>query len=694
MKSNLKGGNAVVRLLLAHGEKIGIAAILICAGLLIYSAINVPRMDAGRDPETLRTNANSAKQKIEAFTYESIAQQLDPSTPPEESPLVKVQPIDISKMKPLEASHFPTMAPVNPHVVPPMAPRTDPVLLAPEELEVHGDAGLWASADPAAIKQRQLAALKEAQKEQAAAEAERRRDDDDGDDRGRGRRRGRDRGRDDDDDEQQRGRNATIVMQPRTGVELSGFETITARSWVTVLARVPYKAQTQMYDDALKTARGYEPMRDIPQYIGYVVERAEVTPAGQGKWEEIALVHEKILVKELSTYPVNPPEVVASRFVHPLLTHPLPPLILKEWGERVSHSSMPLATEDIPPAEQEMIDAEKAADEPAEPATDDGGFGGARREPPVGGGAYGERGGYGGEMGGEYGGGRGGRGRGGYGGEYGGRGGGYGGEMGGEYGGRGGYGGGYGSLGRGADVQLAEFSWDGKTESVLLRFFDNSVEPGHSYRYRVRLAVKDVNDNVPVATLDKAVTERRSDIKENMRYYRLTDWSKASPIASVPLPARTYVMAAEAPTEAFNAQPEVEMLIKALNARFAAEIALPEKFLRGMVMNVRDKAKILWSNKYDEEKDPEFDFYTGVTVADIQGGEDLSSKNRDLTAPARVMLMDAAGKLQVHRELQDQSTVKDFNAALEAPRDGDGRGGYGGEYGGRGGRGGRGRGGY
>jgi hypothetical protein len=693
MKTNLKGGNAVVRLLLAHGEKIGIAAILICAGLLIYSALNVPRLEAGKDAETLRATANRAKTKIEAFTYEGIAESIDPTADPAESPIIKKVPIDISGMKPLDPVAFPPIDPINAPVIPPMPARTDPVLLAPEELEVHADAGLWASANPEEIKARQKAALKAVQKEQQeAAEAERRRDDDEGEEGGRGRGRGRDRGRDRDDrddQEQERGRNTTIVMQPRTGVELSGFETITARSWVTVLAKVPYKTQSQMYDDALKVARGYEPNRDIPEYIGYVVERAEVTPEGQSKWVRMPQVHEKVLVKEISTYPVNPPEVVASRFVHPLLTHPLPPLILKEWDDRVSHSSMPLATEDIPPAEEEMLDAAEAAPaEEGEPA-DDGGFGGARREPPVGGEMYGERGGYGGEM-------DGGRGAyGGRGGEYGGRGG-YGGEMGGEYGGRGGYGGEYGGgggygrggygLGQGAGVELADFAWDGKTESVLLRFFDNTVEPGRRYRYRVQLAIKDVNDNVPIATLDKSVSERREKIKENMRYFRLTEWSKPSPIASVPLPARTYVMAAE-PGGA-----EVDMLIKALNSKFAAEIALFDSFTRGMVMNVSDKAKVVWSNQYEEEKDPVFDFFTGTTVADIQGGGELGEKNRDLTAPARVMLMDAAGKLTVHRELQDQPAVKEFNAALEAPQEGGGRGGYGGEYGG--GRGGGRRGGF
>lgn len=684
MKSNLKGGNAVVRFLLAHGEKIGIGAILICASLLIWSALQVPRLGPGKDSATLTSTANAARSKIDAFTWEDVAQQEAEQADAEGRMTFRAKEPDLSAMRDIDPASFPLIKNPNPPVVPPMAPRTDPTLLAPVDLEVHSDAGLWASANPEEIKRRQLEALKEAEKEKMA-EAERRRTESAEDDGGRAGRRGDRGGREAEQEERPRGRNATIVMQPRTGVELSGFETITAQSWVTVLARVPYKSQTQMYEDSLQTARGYEPMRDIPKYIGYVVERAEVTPQGQKEWKQIAQVYDQVLLNEIKTYPVNPPEVVSSRFVHPLLTHPLPPLILKEWDNRVSHSSMPLAEEDIPP--DQLLAAEAAAPAAEEPAEEEelGGFGGRRRQPAVGGeygrggyegDMYGGRGGYdrGGAMGrgGEYGGGYG---RGAYGGgEYGG------GRGGGGYG-RGGYG-----LGQGADVELAEFTWDGKTESILLRYFDNTVEPGHRYRYRVRLAMTDVNDGVPVAALDKSVTERRDKITPKMRYFRLTDWSEPSPIASVPLPARVYVMNASPPKSGFNAQPEAEFLIKALSSQYAAEIALPSSFTRGAVMNVRNRARVVWSNRYEERQDPEFNFYTGATLVDVQGGERLGRRNRDLTAPGRTVIMDAAGKLTVRQELKDAPAVQEFNAVLEMPaQERGGRGGYGGEYGAPGG---------
>jgi hypothetical protein len=702
MKSGLKGGNAVVRLLLAHGEKIGIAAILLCAGMLIWSALSVPTLDATQTPEQLSQKASQAESHVNSFKWQEVASQDLPETP-----VVKSKPFEVDAMHQLAKDHWPLLDPVNPPVIPPQKLRTDPVLLAAADLEVHADSGLWATANPDEIAGRKKAALAEQQRaEREEREREARESEDDDRDGGRGR--GRGRGRDDDrgdDEERPRGPNATVVVRPRQGVELEGFETINAQSWITVVARIPIKDQNNMYEDALENARGFNATADVPQYLGYLIERAEITHEGQGEWKLIKQVTDKSLIKELQSYPVFPPEVVASRFVHPVMTHPLPPLILKEWDDRVKHSSMSLAVDDVLPTD-EPLEEEPAEEEAAEgEAEDDGGFGVTR--PPAGaaGDPYGARGGY------EMDGGRGGRGgyemdggRGGYGMD-GGRGGGFGrggyDEM---DGGRGGYGmdggrggGGYGQMGTGRGVELASFTWDYKTSDILLRFFDNTVEPGHRYRYRVRLALMDVNEGVPVQHLDKTVTERREKLANaKLRTFRLTDWSDPSPIASVPLPVRLYLVAAE-PAKP-TAAPEAEILIKALDSKFAAEIARKEKASRGAVLNVREKAEVVWSNNYEEEQDPEFNFRTGATLVDVQGGEKLGKTNRNLVAPGRAVMMDAAGKLSILHELKDAPVVQDFDATKEMDQDGmgGGRGGYemdGGRGGGRGGRGRGGRGG-
>ncbi len=687
MKANLKGGNAIVRFLLAHGEKLGMIAIAGCAGWLLWSAMNVSRLESGKDPATLTSQAQQAKQHIESFTYQKIA-EIEPGE------IIKPDPLNVDAMKPPSEKDFPIMDVINRPVIEPMGPRTDPILLAPKDLEVNSDSGLWASGNPEEIKARQLKALAEAEraKREQEAQQERMRDQTEGD-RGRGRGGRGDRGGEGGREEAPtRGRNDPIVVPPQVGIALQGFEQVRPQSWVTVLAKVPVEAQYQMYEDSLLAARGYNSTRDMPIYLGYVVERAEVTNKGQGEWKEIAKVVRKTLERELSTYPVKPPEVVDSRYVHPLLTHDLPPLILKEWDNRVSHSSMPLAVEAA------MLEAEKleqAADEPLEEgAEEDEGFGSARlpgSQMGLPGGEYGGvreglGGGYG-RGGGEYGGGYGGEGGYGRGGGYGGMGGEYGG---GGYGGMGGYGGGRGGeygLGAGSAVQIPDFVWDHETSNVLLRYFDNSVEPGHRYRYRVRLALADVNNRVSVSHLDPEVVKRRKDLSKSEKAYRLTEWSKPSPVASVPLPARVYLANAEPAKEtSYNSQPEAEIIIKALNSEYAAEIAIKKSFIRGSVMNLYEKAMIIWSNRYAPEKHPEFDFRTGATVIDMRGGEDLSSRNRDLVAPARVVLMDAAGKLSVQQELKDEPAVEQFDAIIEQGQNDRSRGGLGGPggYGGRG----------
>ena len=295
-------------------------------------------------------------------------------------------------------------------------------------------------------------------------------------------------------------------------------------------------------------------------------------------------------------------------------------------------------------------------------------------------------GGYGGEgiMG------RGGYGMGGDGGE----------GMGGGYGGFGGYGGGYGggvaSLGRGSGVTLDTFRWDRETSHVLLRFFDDSkdVVPGHRYRYRVRLALKDVNRGVNEKYLDPTVNERRG---ANDKGFRYTQWSKPSGIATVPHPARVHLISAKpAKKSNFAAEGELELLVKALNSQFAAEIFKADFFTRGSVINLRDKASVIVSGEFDPEEDPdEFEFRTGITLVDFQGGHRLHNKNRDLVAPTRALLMDAAGKLFIQSELEDAEGVAEYQEALEQETDSrlrnrGGPGGYGGEgeFGGGGGFGG------
>lgn len=673
MKASLKNSNGFVRFLLRHGEKIGIVVLLAAAGMLFYSSLGRERLSNDQLPSAIETSANSARERVENMSWENF--------PPEEVvPPASEFPV-AAFSKPLPEGAFPPLPRYDGPITAPMELRQDPVLLAVRDLEVDTGSGIWASGDADELRARRLQALEEQRREAAEAEEERRRMAEEEENR---RGRGRGRGRDEDRYGEERGAfggsfgmdgqltpSGAVVIRPRGGAVTEDFMVIRARSWVVVKAVVPLKEQIELFKDALENARGYN-QSDFPEYRGYQVQRAEVTPEGVGDWQLLGNFYDKTLIEEISQWPVQTPEVVNSKFVHPLLTFPLPPMVLRMWDEEVTHSSMPLPTpedlmfpDEMPEDDPAAMDDETNAEEPDDPF--------ARRRPrrqpgamPYGGETDGYRG-----RGGEFGG----RAPGAYGGGRGGYGGGFDGEMGGygggEFGGYGrgammGMGGGYGMSSQG-DIELPTYQWDGKTKKLLFRFFDATVQPGARYKYRVRLVLSDPNANTPAKYLDPTVSARREE--EGNRTTRFTEWSEPSSTAVVPPPGLIYLASAQpASSSNYSSEPEAEFVVKTLNATYAAEAAIMEEFTRGSVINLHEYAKVIWSNAYrpeDDEKEPEFDFRTGVTLLDLTGGDKLDGL-RDLTAPARALMMDSGGRLSIKEELDDFETVREYNAIVEA----------------------------
>lgn len=685
--AKLKSGNVIVRLLLSHGEKLGILAILVCAGMLVWSAMGLERLDDNREPSDLKQITNQASQNIQSSTWDEV----DPN-----NKIIATTEAS-NAMADVNPDHFPPLrGSLDPSPLKPTMKRMDPPLFPVEDLEVNGEGGLWASANPDVIERNIRAAMIE--------EEEKRKEQQELDDREGGRRgfdegfgegrrpRGRDRGRAvegrrgrDEDDQKPRRRDGPVVVTSNARSQLQGFEDILAESWVTVVGKVPVKQQYDAYDEALAEATGYLPERDVPNYLGYFVERAEVTAAGTGEWKSIAKVKEISLLKKTEKYPpLGTPPLVGDRYTHPLLTHPLPPLILRDWDRRVTHSSIPTVLEEADALEDEWDSVDDQGPDSAEEGDDffsardprelpgEGRPGGGRlfgegaerripgaRMPTRRGPSRGAREMYGGD-----------------------------GEEGGLPMGRPGMRGlGRGGLGRGS---LGVFVWDYETSHILFRYFDNTVKPGGRYRYRVRLALADVNHDMPEQCLDTTVISRCK--QENNKSFRLTEWSEPSPIASVPLPARVNVASVDAPRESvIDSEPEAKMIVRVFDQRLPAELALRDDFQRGSVLNPLEKATVIWlqssrsqDSDEDEKLSEEFLFKTGITVLDMRGGQQLSRKNKSLLRPARVLMMDASGRLFVGDELDDIQATREFTAAEEGGADG--RGFRGGFEGGRGGR--------
>lgn len=375
----------------------------------------------------------------------------------------------------------------------------------------------------------------------------------------------------------------TPEQRRKFGTGRGGTNTkVEGRPFVVVKGLIPLKKQLDLYDAEFKDRANYNESRDYPRYISFKVERAEMRPDGTwGAWR--GLDTKQSYMDALTKWAFRPQEVAPPWYLDPILTFPLPPLLLRDPGEWGLHSEVPKfeppdqrrglgpdmalgeLDEEMPEDDEDLEDAPAnrpgglPAGLPGIPGFGRGGPGGMRGMGGMGG--MGAPGGYGSEMGyeDEYSGpggygqaGMTGRGRlapppntirrrtgstagagGGYGGaeeSYGG--GGYGGEMGGEMGG-------------GYTAGTSPYD----AERKLFRFVDTTVRANATYRYRVQLWLEDPNypenpQGAPTArALEQEVLSRLAEVRQKdeelnkqhpgspqpwRTYYRTTDFSEVS----------------------------------------------------------------------------------------------------------------------------------------------------------------------
>jgi hypothetical protein len=730
MKANLKGLGGIKHLLLAHGEKLGILVVGICAATMIYHSLLRDRLPADKQADRLNQQITLAKQDMSGYTWDKIKAE-HPKQVRLSKPLE--QKADISVDQTAYVGPYPQFG-WDRAVVPPIVLRSDPVLLEAVGVEARGGSGLLAFADPE-VKKRKM--IEEQTKAAQLSSKQRKEMEKQQDDTGRSAARSRGRtgpGRESDAnvyDPDHANRRPVLGMVRPAGVPLQDYEEVKVAHWAIVVAKVPIKEQLKLYRDAFENARDFNPAADVPQYLGYFVERAEIRPGEENKdldWQKVKVYDGKstipigpvVSVDALYGKPEDPtpnakkpatkgvitdwamqmPEIVDPRYLgEGSLAFPLPPLVGRDWGSEVTHSEIPLAAdaEEITEADQKPDATQSAAPAAAEPADlfsggPSAGGGGAGRQPMLSG-----RGGYGGlsERGGR------GYGGGGYGDEMGSRG--YGGAMGGGgYGMDGGRGAGYAGAGGGGLGQNGE----PQAPCWLLRFFDFSVEPGKKYKYRIQLAILDPNQTFGSRyvspdsldqTADKRIRQEKAARKPGLTPFRLTEWSEPCATVSVPLAGGVKVAGTKPAADKFNDEPTATLLVESFGSdekRNAIQVAEQENFHRGNVANMTKDSKVLVEGGRAYDPVSKFPFRTGITVADIRGGERLT---RDQQRPARVLLMGPAGQLFVQNELDDADAIEMHKQTFtEEPPGGaagfmgrpgaEGRGGFPGP-GGRGGRG-------
>ena len=491
--------------------------------------------------------------------------------------------------------------------------------------------------------------------------------------------------------------DAPPVLTPEQRMEFGTVQTtagteIKGTYFVAVTALIPLKKQLDLYNDAFKDRANFVEARDYPRYVHFSIQRREQNK--DGSWSEwgpnppINVNQERLIAQ--TRWGFRPDEVIPPEYADPVLTFPIPPIMMFDPGKWARHSTIPkyeprdmmggqememMADQPDPLMTQEISDAPGAV-----PLTSGMGMGGMD-------GYGGPGGGY--EMGGGYG-------------NYSGGGMMNGARMtapegmiirpSGANGGMGGMSGGYGGPGGGGGGYEMSGGYGGGTsmfdaEKKMFRFFDTSVSPDKTYQYRVQLWVEDPNmpqnpqQAPPARALERTVIDRVSPERDKVakamsanrggggpgggyeggmnaanqrpvhKFWRTTEFSEPSPPVRVPRSADVVPGPIDAGRMVYSRSNRKQVLRPAEpSAKVVAMKWDPSEDVKALVTKeVKDVERgssveyegdlwVLDPTTYQfkkpwpidtEEKNPEYELKTGYTVLDIRGGQDTFGRITD-----------------------------------------------------------------
>ncbi len=451
---------------------------------------------------------------------------------------------------------------------------------------------------------------------------------------------------------------------PRTGTAAGGrrptgrdtMESTRGQRWAVVTGLVPAREQREAFDEFFRERIKPNPEPDVPEYIYYRVERAEVEPYGgpsdpnQLNWTALNV---RTALAQVENWSSTAPEVVDERFLHPQLVFPLGPKLTNDthgeeptryaraappspWGEEVAHPpTIPVMQHRLGDEMEEPVpDADIRERRPDEPDLD----------MPM----------YGDEMG----------------------------YPGGRPGGR-----------RPVEPRFTDREHgrlrgdelaqeEQEPDHLLFRFFDYSVEAGKSYRYRVRLLLANPNYGIDEKFLaDPELAKRRWIEKDR--------WSEPTPVITIPRDA--HVLAGGVHTRLRDTdEPSGTVAIVKWLEETGRDVHKDFRVVRGQQLDypgtvVHDRSLVRNDEAGDErrpvgggllgpavrdvatEEPAKVDFVTGMLALDLVGGNRLPGRDRSLTEPGRILVMGPDGVLHVLSEARDQREYERRTVREEPP---------------------------
>ncbi|MEO8493815.1 MAG: hypothetical protein ABI614_02005 [Planctomycetota bacterium] len=461
--------------------------------------------------------------------------------------------------------------------------------------------------------------------------------------------------------------------QPTVTSTPTGSSSVIGRYYpvVSVKALVPYQQQWDEFERVFADARDYVPSRDIPRYLSFRAERAEVPsdPSIPLKWELHTTTNHQLSMIPKFAFAGYPGEIADPKYLlQGVLTMPVPPVMMRDLRGLALHSKVPMeeevkakTVERATPAVTDIDDLRGAPDLEALPPP-------GARLPGAGGsgaGMYGGMPGPGGE--GMYGGGM---------------------EMSGQ-GGGGMYGGG---MGGGMGGQLVRGP---QSEFLMVRFFDLFAQPGKQYVYRIQVWLEDPNhpqnpqsqpqdrylsDTTRTRLAGVAAEEAKQTAaaKTPVRVYTVaSEWSEPTAPVSISLNPEIYAGGVTLPRALeimrtdptgiqktgysipADGEPTAEVMSLSWDSDYPVDLPGILTASRGTHFSKKIQANVIDPVTMTFKVIPDYHLTSGELVVDLRGGEILEAPAagaQPLLTPGEVAVIDASGNFVVRNELDDWQT--------------------------------------
>ncbi|QGJ69488.1 Hypothetical protein PBC10988_11700 [Planctomycetales bacterium 10988] len=195
-----------------------------------------------------------------------------------------------------------------------------------------------------------------------------------------------------------------------------------------------------------------------------------------------------------------------------------------------------------------------------------------------------------------------------------------------------------------AESQLDQAVLDDKRDMRMFRVFDFEVVPGKTYRYRVALVLRNPNfelgDEFPLKDPESG--------KEEML---ITEWSNMS--APVEIPFNSHLLVGgQAKRASVSKEATINVVVRQWDQEQGVNASKIFPIGQGSVANYPDQEVKMKVPGENDPVDAVIDFETNKLLVDWTGGDRMRQRGR-AGEPVTAVFMDEDGKIKIHSQITD-----------------------------------------